>query len=138
MRWTLEVIWDTCWFSRWKTDNQEKMWLLQACTKISEIWNLMVKIQNACSVLWVPGNVWIFSLPPILHVFSHVFSFLMWTTFQVFIEFVVIVLLFMFWFFGHEPCSILASWPGIEPAPLVLEGEDINTGPSGKLYVFSS
>ena len=29
---------------------------------------------------------------------------------------------FMFWYFGHEACGILAPQPGIEPAPLALEG----------------
>ena len=34
------------------------------------------------------------------------FFFLMWTIFEVFIEFVIVLLLF--WFFGHEVCGILA------------------------------
>ena len=29
----------------------------------------------------------------------------------------------MFWFFGQETCGILSPRPGIEPAPLALEGE---------------
>ena len=37
-----------------------------------------------------------------------------------------------FWFSGHEACGILAPQPGIEPAPPVLEGEVLTTGPSGK------
>ena len=33
--------------------------------------------------------------------------FLMWTIFKVFNEFVkILLLLFMFWFFGHEACEI--------------------------------
>ena len=39
---------------------------------------------------------------------------------------------FMFWFFGHETCGILAPWPGIEPTPLALEGKVLTTGPPGK------
>ena len=35
----------------------------------------------------------------------------------------------MFWFFGHEACGTLAPSPGIEPAPLALEGEVLTTGP---------
>ena len=35
---------------------------------------------------------------------------------------------FMFWFFSHEACGILAPWPGIEPVPPALEGEVLNTG----------
>ena len=30
---------------------------------------------------------------------------------------------FMFWFFGHEACGILAPQPGIEPASPALEGK---------------
>ena len=41
-------------------------------------------------------------------------------------------LCFMFWFFGQEACRILASWPGIEPAPSALEGEVLTTGLPGK------
>ena len=38
----------------------------------------------------------------------------------------------MFCFFGREACGILAPWPGIEPAPPILEGEILTTGPPGK------
>ena len=34
---------------------------------------------------------------------------------------------FMFWFFGHEPCGILAPQPGMEPSPLALEGKVLTT-----------
>ena len=38
---------------------------------------------------------------------------------KVFIEFITIFFLcFMFWFFGHEACGILAPQPGIEPTSL--------------------
>ena len=51
----------------------------------------------------------------------------MWTIFKVFIEFVTILLpFFMFWFFGHKACGILASQPGTEPTPPALEGEVFN------------
>ena len=44
------------------------------------------------------------------------------TFFKVFIEFVtILLLLFMFWFFGHEACGILASQPKIES---ILEGRN--------------
>ena len=39
---------------------------------------------------------------------------------------------FMVWLFGCKACGILASPPGIEPAPPVLEGEVVTTGPPGK------
>ena len=45
------------------------------------------------------------------------------------IEFVTILLLFyVFWFFGHEACGILAPQPGIKPTPPALEGEVLTTG----------
>ena len=37
-----------------------------------------------------------------------------------------------FWCFGHEAGGISAPWPGIEPAPLTLEGEVVTTRPSRK------
>ena len=40
---------------------------------------------------------------------------------------------FMFGFFVHNACKILAPWPGIEPAPHVLEGKVLTTGPLGKV-----
>ena len=39
---------------------------------------------------------------------------------------------FMFWFFGHKTCGILAPQPEIEPMPLALEGKVLTTGPPGK------
>ena len=57
----------------------------------------------------------------------------MWTIFEVFIEFVTILLLFfMFWIFGQEACGILVPWPGIRPTPPALESEVLTTGPPGK------
>jgi len=41
----------------------------------------------------------------------------------------------MFCLFGSEACGILASQPGIEPAPLTLEGEILTTGPPGKFHL---
>ena len=61
----------------------------------------------------------------------------MWTIFKVFIEFVTILLLFyVFWFFGLETCGVLALRPGIEPAPPALEGEVLTIGPPGKSPLF--
>ena len=63
--------------------------------------------------------------------------FLMWTIFKVFIEFVPILLLFLYFgFFGREACGILAPQPGIEPAPPALEGEVLTTGPPGNPLYF--
>ena len=38
----------------------------------------------------------------------------------------------MCWLFRHKACGILATWPGIEPAPLALEGKVWTTGALGK------
>ena len=38
----------------------------------------------------------------------------------------------MFWCFGCKASGILAPPPGIEPAPPVLEGKVLTTGPPGK------
>ena len=38
-------------------------------------------------------------------------------------QFVTILLLFMFWFFGHRSFEILAPWPGIKPSTPASEGE---------------
>ena len=43
----------------------------------------------------------------------------------------------MFWFFGHETCGILASQPGIKPAPPALEDEVLATGLAGKPQAFT-
>ena len=57
----------------------------------------------------------------------------MWTIFKVFIEFVIISFLFyIFGFFGHKACWILAPQPGIKPTPPALEGKVLTTGPPGK------
>ena len=53
-------------------------------------------------------------------------------SFKVFIEFVTMLFLFMFWFFGLEPPGIIAPRPGIEPTPSALEGMVLITGPPGK------
>ena len=53
----------------------------------------------------------------------------MWTIFKVFIKYVTILLLVYTLRFGHEACGILPSQPGLEPAPLALEGEVLTTGP---------
>ena len=60
----------------------------------------------------------------------------MWTIFELFIEFVTILLLFyVLVFFGSEACGILAPRPGIEPVPPALEGKVLTTGPPGKSLV---
>lgn len=51
---------------------------------------------------------------------------------KVFIAFVTILILFMFWFFGQEACTVLAPRPGIEPTRPTVEGEILSTGPPRK------
>ena len=55
--------------------------------------------------------------------------------FKVFIEFVTILLCFMFWPLVYEACGILVPQPGIEPTSPALEGEVLTTGPPGKSQV---
>ena len=64
--------------------------------------------------------------------------------FKVFLEFVTILLLFfMFWFFGHKACRILAPQPGFKPVSPALAGRVLTSGPPGKflntllLFIFS-
>ena len=56
----------------------------------------------------------------------------MWNIFNVFIEYVTILLLFYVLVFGRKANGILAPRPGIEPAPPALEGEVSTTGSTGK------
>ena len=69
----------------------------------------------------------------ILHMLvQYGFLFQLWTIFKVFIEFVIILLMFyvldFFFFFGHEIHGVLAAWPGIELLPPTLESEVLTTG----------
>ena len=51
----------------------------------------------------------------------------MWAILKVFIKFVImLLLLFMFWFFGPEVYGILVPRPGIKPTPPALAGEVFN------------
>lgn len=60
--------------------------------------------------------------------------FVMWTIFKVFFEFVMI--LFLFLFFGHVACVILASQPGTEPTPSALKSKVLTPGLSGKSHYY--
>ena len=42
---------------------------------------------------------------------------------------------FLFWFFGHQACGILAPQPRIKHVPTALEGGVLTTGPPGE-YLF--
>ena len=69
----------------------------------------------------------------VLSFFFFLKIFLTLTIKKVFIEFVtVLLLLYVFFFLGHEECGILAPCSGIEPTPSELEGEVLITGPPGK------
>ena len=56
----------------------------------------------------------------------------MWTIFKVFLEFVTILLRFLFCFFGHEARGTLVPRRGMERAPPPLESKVLTTGPPGK------
>ena len=61
----------------------------------------------------------------------------MWTISKVFVEFAkILLLLFMFWFFGYETHEFLALCPGIKSVPPTLTGEVLNTGPPGRSQKF--
>ena len=59
--------------------------------------------------------------------FNFLKTFLLCTIFEVCIKFATMSLLFCFGFFGQEACGILPSQPGMEPAPLALEGQIVTT-----------
>ena len=44
----------------------------------------------------------------------------------------ILLVLFMFWFFDHEACGILASQPGMEPTSPALDSEVSTTEVLGK------
>ena len=73
-----------------------------------------------------------FSLTCIIYLLLKIF-FLMWTIFKGFIEFVAILLIYIyiiflcFGIFGHETCGIFAPRPEIKPIPPALEGEVLAT-----------
>ena len=69
----------------------------------------------------IPGEIFFFKF------------FLMWTIFKKsLLNVLQYCFCFMFCFFGHEACGVLAPWPGIEPTPPALEGKVLTTGPPGK------
>ena len=48
----------------------------------------------------------------------------------------MLLLFFMFWFFGHKACGMLSPQPGIELAPPALEGKVLTTGPRGQSQTY--
>lgn len=58
----------------------------------------------------------------------------MWAILRVFTELTVILFLFQFCSFGHKTCELLPPWPGIGPAPPVLEGKVFTTGIPGQSH----
>ena len=58
--------------------------------------------------------------------------FLMWTISKSLLNLLQYCFCFMFCFFGHEACGILAPWPGIERTLPALEGEVLINGLPGK------
>ena len=68
--------------------------------------------------------------------FNQLFKIVLWAIFNVFIEFITILLLLYVLVFGPEAFRILAPQPGIRHALLALEGEILPTGPPGKSQLF--
>ena len=58
----------------------------------------------------------------------------MWAIFNVFIELVMI--LFLFLFFGHVACGILAPQPEPESTPSALKSKVLTSGLSGKSHYY--
>ena len=56
----------------------------------------------------------------------------MWTIFEVFIEFVTILLLMFMLFVDPEACGILVLRSGTESVTLALKGGVLTTGPPGE------
>ena len=74
---------------------------------------------------------------PFIFFFLSFFSFLTWTSFKVFIDFVTTLLLFLCsGFLATRHAGILAPRPGIEPTPSALEGSVLAPGPPGKPLSF--
>ena len=58
----------------------------------------------------------------------------MQTIYKVFVDPLQCYFHFMFWFFNHEVCGVLAPLPVIEPAPPASEVEVLSTGLPGKFH----
>ena len=56
----------------------------------------------------------------------------MWTILKYLLNWLQYCFCFLFWFFGHKACGILASWLGIEHTPHALEGQVLTTELPGK------
>ena len=57
-----------------------------------------------------------------------------WTIFKVFTEFATILFPFMFCYFGHKACGILAPGSEMEPMSVALGGKGLTTGPTRKSF----
>ena len=103
----------------------------------------------SCSWTWPPWtlslSLWLVfacSLQSHLMINSFFFFkiFLSWTIFKVCIEFVtILLLLFMYWFFGQEVCGWDRSFltRGQTHTPAALEGKVLATGPPRKFCVLN-
>ena len=56
----------------------------------------------------------------------------MWTILKSLLSLLEYCLFYVFCFFGHEACAILARQPGIKPTTPPPESELLTTGPPGK------
>lgn len=86
MRWLLEVLWDTLWFTGRKTLNQEKMQLTGACTVTSwDLWcdGLMQRLCRALGTRWFLASFHCFRFfkPLVTHFFLNDSSLLLCSRF---------------------------------------------------------
>ena len=85
------------------------------------------RTSSSFSCIATPFSVFV---PLFFAVFALSFSmvFWIWTLFKVFIEFVMILLVFyvLCLLFGHEACGILGPWPGTEPSRPCIGGWSLN------------
>ena len=58
--------------------------------------------------------------------------------FKIFIEFVILLLSYVWEFSGHGACEVLAPQPGIRPAPPALKGEVLTSGSPATFLFFIS
>ena len=105
-------------------------------------WHLLLTLQliNILKSLLInfPSEEWHHICRLLIYNQVFLFFFLMWTILKAFIENLLqYCFCFIFGFFGHEICGILAPQTGIEPALSSLECNVLTSGSPGKSPKFS-
>ena len=85
---------------------------------------LLHEMKNWVRTAFPFSKVWVFVI----------FFFLMWIILKSLLNLLqyCFCFMFLFLFFGLKACGLLTSLPGIEPAPPMLDGGVLTTGPPGK------